>query len=647
MRMCIFGLYVSEDYMATSALGNSKTSGLSVVFDRPLIAAFIIAAVTLLCYLPSFSPTKEFTNWDDPLYVTNQTMIKSLSADSIQVMFDVDRPVASNYHPLTMLSLAANYAMSERSMWSYIFTNVGLHVCNAILVFIFVGQLFPKQRYIAFFAGLWFGIHPAHVESVAWISERKDVLYGFFFVLSLIAYVRYKSNGKAIYLAASFVAFVASCLSKAMAVPLPVVLLLIDYYQEKQFTLRQVLTKLPFFAVSLAIGLIALKTQSSTGAIAKEETFSVLNNTLYACWGYVNYVIMLFAPYKLSAFYPYPAFAKSYLPTQYYLAPVMLLVMLVLFYLLYRSSREHRGRLILGIGVYTSMLVLVLQFLSVGSAVMADRYTYLPSIGIFILFLSMPDFFPRIGGWLWKSLATLMTLYFLAVTWGQVRVWNDSGTLWTDVIKKTEAVTTKIDGATTVMINPYIIRTAILNRGLFYRDKRRVDEAIADLAMVKDAGTQIGPYFGLNPVSTMILGELYDNKNEFEKAAALYKEALTRILDIREGKKSRDALPSDSDFRSYCSAYIDVCMKIRRPEEIVPIITRALPFTGPVARLYAGRGAAHGLMGEHGKAIGDLRTSLNLDPSQKLVRTNLAYAFEFTNQPDSARKYRGNENQRK
>ena len=291
-------------------------------------------------------------------------------------------------------------------------------------------------------------------------------------------------------------------------------------------------------------------------------------------------------------------------------------------------------------GIYTLMLLLVLQFLSVGSAIMADRYTYLPSIGIFVLFLSMPDFLPKVRPWLWRTAAAVLSVYFLATTWTQAEVWNNSGALWTDVISKTEVVTTTVDGSKVIMINPYIIRTAVLNKGLYNRDKRNVDAAIADLSMVRDAGTQLGRYFGLNPVSTMILGELYDNKNNLPKAAEMYKDALTRILNIKEGKAPAEALPSDEDFRSYCSAYIDACMKLRRPEEIPPIITRALAFTGPMARLHAGLGAAYGLMGQHEKAIADLRTSLALDPSQQLVRMNLAYAFDNIGRPDSARKYR-------
>lgn len=627
--------------MAKNVPASPASSGATTtLFDKPIVAAAIIALVTLICYLPALNPNKEFTNWDDPLYVTRQTMITSLSSDSVAQMFSVDRPVASNYHPLTMLSLAANYSVSKLEMWSYIYTNVALHICNSVLVFVFVGMLFPKQRYIAFFTGLWFGIHPAHVESVAWIAERKDVLYGFFFVLSLIAYLGYKRSGSMLYLVASFIAFAASCLSKAMAVPLPVVLLVIDYFQDGKVQVKGILTKLPFFIVSLVIGILTLKTQSSTGAIADEEAFSVLHNTLYACWGYVNYITMLLAPHKLSAFYPYPAFAKSALPTQYYIAPLLLVGILALLYQLYRRAGVHRNRLILGMGIYTLMLLLVLQFLSVGSAIMADRYTYLPSIGIFIVFLSMPDFLPKVRQWIWKSVATVLTVYFLATTWTQAAVWNNSGDLWTDVISKTEVITTTIDGSKVMMINPYIIRTAVLNKGLYNRDKRNVDAAIADLAMVHDAGTQLGRYFGLNPVSTMILGELYDNKNDLPKAAEMYKDALSRILDIKEGKAPSEALPSDDDFRSYCSAYIDTYMKLRRPEEIPPIITRALVFTGPIARLHAGRGAAYGLMGQHEKAITDLRTSLVLDSSQKLVRMNLAYAFDNIGRSDSARKYR-------
>src|SRR5258708_4836110 len=153
-----------------------------------------------------------------------------------------------------------------------------------------------------------------HVESVAWISERKDVLYTFFFLLSLISYWYYikKNNGGRFSFSALLVLFVSllfffcSVLSKAMAVSLPLVLLLIDYYVKRKFNMRVVLEKIPFLIIGIIFGIYATKVQAAGGATQGIITFPFFNKILHACYGFTVYIVKMFVPIRLSAFYPYP-----------------------------------------------------------------------------------------------------------------------------------------------------------------------------------------------------------------------------------------------------------------------------------------------------------------------------------------------------
>src|ERR1051325_10479170 len=207
-------------------------------FSWPVIIAILI--VTFACYFPVLSDKKEFTNWDDPVYIVDkesnatpavQPLITSTSMENVKKIFSTSNPVSLNYHPLTMLSLAYNYKFATKKQYGepapkgFFITNLFLHLCNTFLVFAFCYLLSRKRFWVGAISALLFGIHPMHVDSVAWASERKDVLYCFFFLASCISYLSYIKTKRISYFILCFLLFVFSCLSKAMAVPLPLVLL--------------------------------------------------------------------------------------------------------------------------------------------------------------------------------------------------------------------------------------------------------------------------------------------------------------------------------------------------------------------------------------------------------------------------------------
>jgi hypothetical protein len=206
----------------------------------------ILVGITAICFFPMLK--NGFTNWDDELYVINNALLRGPDLKGI-----FTQPVVSNYHPLTIISLAINYSISATEPWSYLLLNLVLHLINTILVFKFIHAISDRKTIVAFLTALLFAIHPMHVESVAWISERKDVLYTPFFLLSLLQYWKYLLTEKQKWLWLCFLFFIFSILSKPAAIVLPILLFLLDYWKSRSFNRKQMLEKIPFFLVTTCL----------------------------------------------------------------------------------------------------------------------------------------------------------------------------------------------------------------------------------------------------------------------------------------------------------------------------------------------------------------------------------------------------------
>lgn len=421
----------------------------------PLLTLAGILLLTFLVYLPSLS--HGFTNWDDDAYVTENPLLAN--PDLAAVM---RTPVSGNRHPLTILSLVLNYRISGLNPGSYHWFNLLLHLANTALVFLFAWKLSRGRFWTAAATSLFFGIHPMHVESVAWVSERKDVLYTLFYLLGLIVYLRYLEGRRWVWFGVGLVLFVLSLASKPAAVVFPLTLLAIDYFVERKDHARLALEKAPFFALSVAAGLLTLSAQTAGGAI--NAGWSLFDRVLFASYGSVMYVVKFFLPIGLSAIYPFPANRAS-IGASYYAALAVMLVGLPA--LLYAGRRLRP--LLFGCAFFFINVVLVLQFFPIGQAVMADRYTYVPYIGLLFALTWWLDESPRPekdGGSarlvIGLVLAALLPLS-LYQTWARIAVWKDSMALWTDTIARF----------------PNRIAIAHDNLGLVLAEQGKPEEAIA------------------------------------------------------------------------------------------------------------------------------------------------------------------------
>jgi tetratricopeptide (TPR) repeat protein len=392
-----------------------------------------ILVLTAALYFPSLH--NEFTNFDDHLYVTENPLLTEKTTTASDI---IKTPVAGNYHPVTMFSLAFNYNLSELDPHSYHVVSLFFHLLNTFLVFYFVWMLFKDRPEIGLIAALLFGIHPLHVESVAWVSSRKDVVYVFFFMLGLISYLLYQADKKKIYFASAIVLMILSCASKPSAVVFPLLLVIIDYLQNRKISMKTLLEKVPYFVVSVIFGMLTIKAQSQAEAITDFEKYTIIQRMLFACYGLMMYLVKMIVPTGLSAMHPYPKTAVG-LSAVYLISPVVVLGLVAAAFASIRRTRV----VTFGLLFYLISLVLVLQFMSVGRAIIAERYTYLAYLGPFILLgygysLILRDKTKRFSAYKRPALAALLIYFGIMayVSFNRTKVWKDTDTMWSDVIEK-------------------------------------------------------------------------------------------------------------------------------------------------------------------------------------------------------------------
>ena len=382
---------------------------------------FAILLATLAVYLPAFQ--NSFVNLDDYTYITSTAPLSWANTKEIFTRY------FEGYHPLSMLSLGLTYHFFEFNPWVYHCTNVLLHLANTMLVFWFIYRL-TDRRIAAAVTALLFGIHPVHVEAVAWVTSRKDVLYSFFYLLALVQYLRYLRSERLRDYAAAFLLGVLSVMSKGMAASLPLSLLAIDLLRGRRLhAARTIAEKVPFLALSVLFGTISIRAQQSSGYVPAGERFGVsAERVWFACRAFTLYLRNLAVPFKVTAFHPAPPADASSLG---YILPVTILALLLI-YCSWKLRPVAFGGLF-----FVANIVLVLQLVPVSDFIIADRYNYLSSIGILFLVGLVPEWAESRGAklrWSGRGIVVAVSLLLAILTFNQCKVWRNSKTLWSDVL---------------------------------------------------------------------------------------------------------------------------------------------------------------------------------------------------------------------
>jgi tetratricopeptide (TPR) repeat protein len=389
------------------------------------IDPIILSVLCLVAYQPIFS--NQLIDWDDLKYITESPITRDFSLTKA-----FTTPVMGNYHPLTMISLAINFKLSGDSAFAYHFTNLLFHILNSILVLKVASQL-GLNKAGSRVAALVFALHPLHVESVAWAAERKDVLYTCFALLSWLFYIRFKltdcSNKS--YLVYSLVLFIGACLSKGMAVTLPVLLVASDLLMSGRKDWKKIVLWLsPYIILSIVFGSIAIWAQDLQGGMTVKHDLDFLSRITLALRGYWFYLQQTLLPLGLSAIYPYPASLPE-LPTIWFIQAGIALLLISATLVL---SKKHPKILFIWLG-YSGVIFPVLQLLPVGDAVAADRYFYLASVPVFLGFGMLYEHLEERWGKQIQLPSMILIPVLMGLTWYQSSLWKDEVTLFSHTIK--------------------------------------------------------------------------------------------------------------------------------------------------------------------------------------------------------------------
>ena len=549
-----------------------------------------ILLLTLFVYAPSLE--NEFINLDDPGYVTGNPYIQELTAKNISKIFT--EPLAGYYHPVTLLSLALDYQTSGSEPYTYHLVNLLLHLANTILVFFFIYLLSDRKWMAALFTALFFAIHPMHVESVAWVAQRKDVLYTFFFIPAMISYLYFIRKGKRGYYWASLGLFVLSLASKPVAGILPFVLLLIDYYEDRKREWKLLLEKIPFFVLSLATALLTWIARSQLDIYMKEQTF--LQKIYYSSYGLLEYVVKLFVPFRLSAFHPYPS-ATGWM---FLFAPLVLLALAALTYFFLRKNKPA----VFGLLFFTLGILWGLQLFSNNPALVTERLTYLPYIGLlFPLGMLLSDAWKKVPrripvlGIIAAGIALVGAGIFSYQTHKRTKAWKGSVTLWTDVIRK----------------YPDEVPDAYNNRGLAFFSQERMEEALTDY----NRAIQLDSTYYL-PILNR--GTFYLSVGNLDQA-------------LKDLNKGLELAPN------YEKGYINrggVYLKMEQFEDAIRDYDKVLEMNPEIAQIYYLRGYAKMSLGRYPEALEDLNTAIQLSDRVGSYYLYRSYVYSFMGQRQKA-----------
>ena len=580
-----------------------------------LLITLLLAILVLITYWKSFK--NEFVDWDDYAYVVDNDLVRNPQETTLKDVFS--RPVSLNYHPLTILSLRLNNNKCNNctegiSAAPFIKWNVIIHILNTFLVFLLIYNLSQKKIIVAFIVAALFGVHPMHVESVAWVSERKDVLYSFFFLSGLITYLKYQNisnNNKRKYtwLAVTFLLFILSCLSKAMAVVFPLVLILIRFwtYQAKgdkpvkeslreAIFLKNMIPLIPFFVVSLFIGFLAI-------SINNLNSFSIWYRIQFASYGFIMYIVKFFIPLNQVAFYPYPSQAEydnGTIGIMLKLAPFVLLAIsgLVIY------SLKKTKLFVFGLGFYLITVIMVLQFISAGAALIADRYTYLSYVGLaFIPAILIAGKITRPGIPLYILTGSFIILMMILAQ-NQIEVWRNSETLWTRVINLCPEQETprSIRG---IYYGKLANKATDLKMKKMFEDKAMEDFKIAIRAGTKRADVLEGA------------GCIYGKRGDLNNALL----CLNQAIQLKPGKGS-----------AYFNRGLTFGMLNRNDEAIIDYNSALLYSPGQDAvKIITNRSNLLLVTGRDKEAIADFDYLISVDKQNLIFYYNRAIARQQTN----------------
>ena len=576
----------------------------------------ILALATLAVYWQVHN--FEFTNYDDDEYVNkNKHIITGLTRENIIWVFTSQH--GGNWHPLTGLSHILDSQLFGRNAGLHHIVNVLFHIANTLLLFTVLKQMTGAAGKSAFVAAL-FALHPLHTESVAWISERKDVLSTFFWILTIAAYFRYAKNPRLNWYLLTLLLFVCGLMSKPMVVTLPFVLLLLDYWPLERFEIknlhRLIAEKIPFFVLSAASSIVTFFVQRSAGAVRKIDAIPLISRIENTFISYVTYIGKMIWPANLAVFYPHP---ETRLQTWPAIGAAILLIGITICVMLFSKRYKY---LFTGWFWYLGTLVPVIGLVQVGDQAMADRYTYIPLIGLFIIIAWGAD--DLLASWRHREvilkISSIAVLAILSVcTYFQIGYWRNSITLLEHALKVTK------DN----YVAHYYLTGPLADAGKpteaieHFKETLRIkpDEpivhknmamALARMGNLTEAVEHLNKALKLDPnfaEAHSSFGYVLNRQGKFDEAAEHFTQALSQ--------KSNNA----STYANFAYTLIN----LGRYDEAVSHLKTAVQLEPDSADNYRYLASALTLAGDIDEAVTNYYKTLSLDPKQLGPMNDLAW----------------------
>ncbi len=566
-----------------------------------LVISICLVAAVIAVYWPVYN--YDFVKYDDDKYVTNNINIHS-GPNLKCIRWAFTTGYFSYWHPVTWLSHALDCQLFGSWGGGHHLTNVLLHIANTLILFYVLMRMTGAVWPSAFVAAI-FALHPLHVESVAWIAERKDVLSTFFLLLTMWAYVRYVESPQLKWYLAALILFAVGLMSKPMLVTLPFVLLLLDYWPlQRKFAWRLLIEKIPFFVCSLTVCTVTFLVQQSNEAMAVVETLEFKTRIGNAIVSYVAYIAKMIWPSRLAVFYPYSSRELSAVK----IIICVLLLLLISICCIY-TARRYRFFAV-GWLWYLGTLVPVIGIVQVGVQAMADRYTYMTLTGLFIIIAwSAKEFVPKRRYRILALSAVAILVAYGITAARQAQYWKNSLTLFEHTIQVTK--------------NNYAISFIYANS---LTEAGRADEAAEVFNQSLDETIRIfNKSLAVKPDNAQAhdsLGCALSFSGKIPEAVEHFKLAIKYQPD-------------------YVSAYNNLAValyRLGRNEEAIDYFRQALKIEPDYIKAYLGLAVIYNASQKYDEAVESLNKAIELDPTSIDAHEYLCTVLATIGKTDEAMK---------
>jgi len=627
-----------------------------------LLISLLLVGATLAIYyqLRHYS----FINFDDDVYVANNPFIKSgLKIQNLQWAITATR--ASNWHPLTWVSHMLDVHLYGMDPGMHHLTNLFIHILNTLLLFYVLrrmtGALWPSGCVAALFA-----LHPLNVESVAWISERKNLLCTLFWILTLWSYIRYAEHPRISSYLPVLLFYILGLLAKPMLVTLPFVLILLDFWPLNRLPSSASIfylfkEKIPLFILSAVSSIVTFLVQQKGGAIGSWETYALDVRIANALVSYIVYLGKIIWPLHLAFFYPHPGMHPWWKIT----GAAVLLTAIMLFVI---SRGRRKPYLAVGWFWYVGTLVPVIGIVQVGQQAMADRYMYVSLIGVFIIMAwGIPDLLTRWyhGGKAYAVSAAALLSFLAVISWHQSKFWSDSITLFEHAIRVTRnnfiahnnlGATLVKKGRTTEAISHFNEALRIdshyayahSNLGIALAKQGRMDEAMdAYVEAIRIKPDFSGAHFNMaNALSaqglidesiehyqTALRFDPNDSETHGNLGKVLYEKG--RVADAIHHYSEACRLNSDNAIAR--NNYGVALVQMGKIKKAIPLFIKALEIKPNYAEAQNNLGVAYKKQGRMTEAVSRFQAALRIDPDYVDAKNNLEKVLTIQRETDAVR----------